>query len=208
MKRPASAAVAAAFLFLLVGRSGAADFPGIAVSAPSADNWLPVQRNAHAVVWVRRTGIEDLTMAVALLTQSMAQSFATGQEFLDWVTASKEANPDPSRFRLVSNRVAPAAGEGRTTCVTYVTVIEDLSGGPGGELRLEVSGLACLHPEQPMRYYDIQYSARMPVGASLPAELSLEGQQFVDSVRFSAPPPDGDWSLGEAAASPRRREAT
>jgi len=208
MRRHPTAAVLAAFLILFVEVSVADDFPGIVVTPPPADHWVQVQRNANSIVWMRRTGRQDLTMGVALLTQAIDRRFATRGEFLDWVTASREANPDPARFRLVSNRVTPSSGDGRDTCVSYATVIEDLSGGPDRTLRLEVAGLACLHPVEPTRLYDIQYSARMPVGAALPAEMAIEGQQFVDSVRFAAPPPGGDWSLGPATRPPGRRQAT
>jgi len=157
---------------------------------------------------MRRTRIEELTVGVAVLTQPMHRKFANNEEFLEWVISAKSANPEPETFKLVSNNVRPSEAEGRHSCVSYTTIAEDSSGGPAKTLRLEVVGLACLHPEKRTRYYDIQYFARMPVAKTLPAEMAREGQQFVESFRFSAPPPDGDWSLGEAAAPPGRREAT
>lgn len=199
---------AAVVLVMISGASGAVDFPGISITPPSGEEWIRVQDSAHAVAWMRRTEPGNLTMGVALLTQALNRRFDNRGDFLAWVTHSKEANPDPQRFRLVSNRVSETTRQGYETCADYTTVIEDLSGGPAAVLRLEVSGLACLHPVQPLRYYDIQYSARMPTADELPEALAREGRQFVDSARFTAPPADGDWALGQAARSPGRRETT
>jgi len=199
---------AAVVLAMIAGPSGAADFPGISITPPQGEEWVQVQGSAHAVAWMRRTEAGNLTMGVALLTQALNQRFDNREEFLAWVTYSKGANPDPQRFRLVSNRVTETAREGYETCADYTTVIEDLSGGPAAVLRLEVIGLACLHPAQPLRYYDIQYSARMPTADELPKALAREGRQFVDSARFTAPPTDGDWALGRATQTPGRRETT
>ncbi len=208
MRPVRASAVPGAILLLLWGTLAAEDFPGFSVTPPAPANWVQVQRNVTSLVWMRRTGRPDLSVGVAVLTQSMNRSFASRAEFVAWVTHSKEANPDPGRFRLVSNEVKPAEREGLATCVSYATVIEDSSGGPSAVLRLEVAGLSCLHPNQPRRFFDIQYSARTPAGESPPPDMALEGQAFVDGFRFTAPPSDGDWSLGPAAPPLGRRETT
>lgn len=208
MKRTGGIGAAAALCLLVVGTLRAENFPGFSVTPPPPGHWVQVQRNVRSLVWMRRTTIQGLSLGAAVLTQPMNRGFASAREFVDWVKASKTANPDPARFRLISSRVDAGGGEGRASCATYDTVIEDLSGGPGGTLRLQVVGLACLHPVQPTRYFDIQYSARMPSGDSLPEDLREEGRRFVESFRFAAPPADGDWSLGHATSPPGRREAT
>lgn len=208
MSRARGLGAAAALFVLLIGTICADDFPGFSVTPPAADQWVQVQRNARSLVWMRRMDNPDLSLGVAVLTQSMNRRFANYQAFVDWVNASKTANPDPGRFRLVSSNVSASGRKELRSCAAYDTVIEDLSGGPGRTLRLQVVGLACLHPVQPTRYFDIQYSARMPSGESLSENLAEEGRRFVESFRFSAPPSDGDWSLGETATAPGRREAT
>lgn len=200
-------AVAGGLAILLCTNAGAEEFPGFSVTPPPA-GWVQVQRNAHAVVWMRRTDSPALSVGAAVLTQPVSRSFVDRAEFVEWVTASKQANPDPRRFRLISNHVTPADGDGRRTCASYATTVEDSSGGSGQTLRLQVAGLACLHPSAPGRYYDVQYSARMPAGAEPPGEAMLEGRRFLDSFRFEPPPADGDWSLGRAASPTGSREAT
>jgi hypothetical protein len=199
----------AGILLLLAGVAVADDFPGVSVTPPATGAWVQVQRTARSLVWMRRTDIENVSLGVALLTQPLERAYASRDEFIDWVRRTKEANPDPSRFRLVSNEMKPADGA-LDTCVRYATVVEDAAagGGPGGLLKLEVTGLACRHPGDSARYFDIQYSTRMPVDNTLPGELLGEARAFLDSVNFLAPPADGDWSLGEGTSEHPRREAT
>lgn len=185
------------------------DFPGMSIEPPVGDQWAQVQRSINTLVWMRNTERADVTMGVALLTQRVNGEFASHEDFTRWVRQTKESNPDPRRFRLVSNRIAPAERELKS-CVRYTTVIEDRTGGAGPEssLRLQVAGVACLHPEDPTRFFDVQYSARMPGGTELPSELQEEGQAFVDSLTFRSPPADGDWSLGDNVSAPATRQAS
>ena len=188
--------------------AGAEDFPGISVEPPQGGSWVQVQRDIASLVWMRQTGRPDVSLGVALLTQGLDERFADHDEFLAWVRRTKGANPDAGRFRLVSNQVSPAGAEFET-CARYTTLIEDRSAARavGTALRLDVSGLACLHPDEPGRYFDIQYSVRLPAGLSLPAELVEEGRAFVESARFRPAPADGNWSLGEGVTAPVRRES-
>jgi hypothetical protein len=185
------------------------DFPGMSVESPAGDQWVQVQRTVHTLVWMRKTDRADMTMGVALLTQGVSGEFASHEDFTRWVRKTKESNPDPRRFRLVSSLIEPA-GDGLPSCVRYITDIEDTTGGAGEEsiLRLHVAGLACLHPDDPSRFVDAQYSARMPRGTELPPELEEEGKAFVESLSFRPPPADGDWSLGDSVSAPSRRQAS
>jgi hypothetical protein len=178
------------------------DFPGMSIEPPTGDHWVQVQHTARTLVWMRRTDRADMTMGVALLTQRLEGEFASHEDFSRWVRKTKESNPDPRRFRLASSLIEPAI-EGLSSCVRYSTQIEDKTGGGGEEsiLRLHVAGVACLHPDDPSRFVDVQYSARMPSGTELPVELKEEGQAFVDSLTFLPPPADGDWSLGEGVSA-------
>lgn len=185
------------------------DFPGMSIEPPAGDHWVQVQRTARTLVWMRRTDRADMTMGVALLTQRVDGEFAGYEDFSRWVRKTKESNPDPRRFRLASSLIEPA-GEELSSCVRYRTEIEDKTGGAGEEsiVRLHVAGVACLHPDDPSRFVDAQYSARMPRGIELPAELEEEGQAFVDSLTFRPPPADGDWSLGDGVSAPSPRQTS
>ncbi len=187
----------------------AEDFPGMSIEPPAGDRWVQVQRTTHTLVWMRRTDHADMTMGVALLTQRVNGEFGSHEDFSRWVRRTKESNPDPRRFRLVSSVIEPA-GDRWPSCVRYATVIEDRGAGGGEEsfLRLRVAGVACLHPEEPGRFVDAQYSARMPSGMELSAELEAEGQAFVDSLIFRPAPADGDWSLGDGVSTPPLRQAS
>jgi hypothetical protein len=180
----------------------AESFPGFSVEPPADPAWQQVQRNAESAVWMRRAPGYEAGLAVAILTSALAARFDDEQAFFDWVRRNKDTNPDPSRFRIRDSEYAieqiPGPG-----CVRYRTVIEDLS----ADRVLEVAGRACLHPDAPGRYFDIQYSARYPAGVDLPEEMFSEGAAFVDSFRFSTPPADDDWSLGPGAPMKPQKEA-
>lgn len=160
--------------------------PFVQVSEPRDEAWIQVQSNAYSAVWMKRTGIPDISFGVAVLSQQITTEFDTPEALADWVRTQKSANPAPDRFETVRNDVAPAGGD-RPTCVRYETVVLDRTPGGGGPLRLEIGGLACLHPEAPDLYYDVQYSGRTPDSMRLDDTLLREGRAFVDSVRFTAP---------------------
>jgi hypothetical protein len=197
-------------LLLAVGVPAAGgDLGGVVIAPPTGDDWTLVQANSQSLVWMKRTGDPDITFGVALLTRPITTDFATRADFADWVRRAAETNPDPDRFHLLKNDVL-AGQDVDDNCVRYHRVIEDRSAGEGPDtaLRLEVTGVACRHPEEPMRYFDAQYSGRMPLPAHLPQALTEEGTSFLDSLGFSGVPEDGDWSLAEGEPARTQREET
>ncbi|MGB5209440.1 MAG: hypothetical protein WBN31_09555 [Gammaproteobacteria bacterium] len=189
-------------LMLVPGILCAEAFPGFSIQPPTDPDWQQVQRNAQSAVWMRRAPDYEAGLAVAILTSALTIRFDDDQAFLDWVRRSKDTNPDPARFRISDSayEIDTTAGP---RCVRYRTVVEDRP----NQRVLEVAGLACLHPDAPGRYFDIQYSARFPAGVELPATMFSDGAGFVDSFRFSPPPADDDWSLAPGAPMKSRKEA-
>lgn len=180
--------------------------PFVEVSAPVGDRWIQVQANDYSAVWMKRTGKPDVSFGLAVLAQPVRERFDSDQAFAAWVADQKASNPDPDRFETLRNDVA-AAGDDRPTCVQYETVVLDREPGGGGPLRLQVGGLACLHPDSPDLYYDVQYSGRTADSARLDPMLLREGWAFVKSLRFSSPE-DHDGSSRPGKPPPVEREAT
>lgn len=176
--------------------------PGFTVSPPPGEDWREVQRNAVSVAWMRRTSDRDISFGAAVLTSRLNVRFDDDERFLAWVQRNKNTNPDPDRFEIREASYAARPHNG-ARCVSYRTVIADRAMGR----LLQVAGRACLHPDAPQRYFDIQYSARLPAGAVLDGELIAEGEDFVESFRFAAPPEDGDWSIGPGAPVENQRDA-
>jgi hypothetical protein len=178
--------------------------PFVEVHEPRGEEWTRVQSNAYSTVWMKRTGRPDVSFGLAVLSQQIVTVFDTPEAFADWVRTQKAANPAPDRFETLRNDVSPA-GDDRPSCVRYETVVLDSTPGGGRPLRLEIGGLACLHPDAPDRYYDVQYSGRTPQTMGLDAALLREGRSFVDSVRFTSP----DEKHGPAGGpEPVEREST
>ena len=188
-------------LLLLSAPLGAEDLPGFTITPPDGGHWHEVQRNATSMVWMRRTADRDTSFGAAVLSSRLSTRF-DDDGFVDWVERSKSANPDPRRFEIMeASYTADAKNAAR--CVRYRTVIQDRSLGA----LLQVAGLACLHPDEPQRYFDVQYSARYPKGVTLAGDLIAEGDAFVEGFRFTAPPADGDWSMGSGARRDNRQDA-
>lgn len=135
--------------------------------------------------------------------------FESQEAFLAFVTKTKQANPHPKRFVFHRSEIAAMSAPG-PFCVSYDTVIEDRStrGKNGQPLLLEVAGLSCLHPDAPDRYFDIQFSSRHPVDVDTRESELLDGKSFVDEFRFTSPPEDGKWALGERPMKSQTRETT
>lgn len=178
--------------------------PFVEVREPRGEEWTRVQSNAYSAVWMKRTGKPDMSFGLAVLSQQIVTDFDNLKAFADWVRTQKAANPAPDRFETVRNDVSPA-GDDRPTCVRYETVVRDRMPGGGRPLRLEIGGLACLHPEAPDRYYDVQYSGRTRDTGRLDATLLREGRSFVDSLRFTTP---DEKHTPAAGPEPVEREST
>ena len=177
----------ASLLLLLASGQVLGDGPPFAeIAEPVGEAWVQVQLNSYSAVWMKHTGDPSISFGLALLTQPVERPFGSPAEFAAWVRAQKGNNPDPERFETLRNDVAPG-GDDRPTCVRYETVVLDKSPGGGEPLRLEIGGLACLHPDAPERYYDAQYSGRTPGSARLSQTLLREGWAFVNSLEFIAP---------------------
>jgi hypothetical protein len=131
------------------------------------------------------------------------------EAFLAFVRKSKQTNPHPKRFVVHRSEISAVSAPG-PFCVIYDTTIEDRStrGKKGEPLLLEVAGLACLHPDAPDRYFDIQYSSRHPVDVDTRESELLDGKSFVEGFRFAKPPADGKWALGERPMKSQTRETT
>lgn len=201
-----SSTVGALALALVFGSALGDGPPFVEVSPPVGAKWAQVQANDYSAVWMKHTGDADLSFGVAILSQPVRERFESDQAFASWVTDQKASNPDPKRFETVQNDVAPA-GDDRATCVRYETVVLDRQPGGGQPLRLQIGGLACLHPDSPDLYYDVQYSGRTPDSMRLNTTLLREGWAFVNSVRFTAPDADaGPERPGKPA--PVEREST
>ncbi len=185
------------------------DYPGFTLIAPTGENWRLVQQNAGSLVWMKRVEMRDASFLVAVLTSPAPVLFDSQEAFLAFVRKTKQTNPHPKRFLVHRSEIAAASAPG-PFCVRYDTAIEDRStrGKKGRPLLLEVAGLACLHPDAPDRYFDIQYSSRHPMDVATRESELLEGRSFVEGFSFTSPPADGKWALGERPMKTQTRETT
>lgn len=200
--------LAGLLLGLAWGLASAADYPGFRLATPGGDDWRQVQRNAGSVVWMRRLPDPSGSFAAAVLTGPAPTRFETAASFAAYVRRNKSLNPAPARYALLLEELAPVAEPG-PRCVRYRTrLTERAETGGRHPLVLRVVGLACLHPDRPERYFDVQYSSRAPRGVEPPAAAVAEGEAFLDGFAFAPPPADGRWAVGAGEMTRPDREET
>lgn len=160
----------------------------------------------RSVVWIKRLPSPDASVSAAVLTGPAPMVFADRAAF---VRQSKTANPDPARFEVALQRLEPAARPA-AWCFRYQNTLGDAGapGAYGAPLKLRISGLACLHPGERARYFDVQFSFRGPPSLQLAAPDPAEGEAFLASFEFTSPPADGRWAQGPGDARPPVRKAT
>ena len=200
-------ALAGLLVALVSGPAGAADWPGFTLKEPTGEAWRQVQRNAGSVVWMRRLPNPAGSFAAAVLTGPAPTRFEDGDAFVAYVRRSKLRNPEPARFALLLEDFEPVSAPG-PRCVRYRVSMTDRA-RPGAEpLLLRVTGLACLHPERPERYFDVQYSSRGPRSVEPPDGVIAEGEAFLAGFEFAPPPANGRWALGSGDVTRPERERT
>lgn len=188
---------------------GGSSYPGFTLAPLTGEGWRQVQSNAASLVWMKRPHHPNATFSAAVLTGPAPTRFENREAFLAYVRRTKTHNPDPRRFQLRLEGFeavdAPAA-----SCARYRTAIVDLETARGGQqpLLFRVTGLACLHPDRPDRYFDIQYSSRAPRGIEPPAADLAAGEAFIKGFEFAPAPADDRWALGEGGSALPKREQT
>ncbi len=191
-----------ALAILVLAAAARVSYAGFSIEPPTDGAWTQVRDTDAAVVFMKRLDHEAHTFGVAVLSRPIRRRFQDVQELRTWVLAQKTQNPNPARYSMEYAEASPE-GPG-PMCVRYVTRVID--GGPPDfeqprSLTLNVTGFACLHPDAPSQFYDIQYSERRPGRKGRDRALALEGEAFIKAFRFEAPP---DAPVEDSAPPPAR----
>lgn len=183
-------------------------YPGFTLIPPGGDRWKLVQQSASTLVWAKGMEAESASFLVAVLTGPTPGRLDDDEAFRNFVRERKEHNPDPANF-TVQSELAPTVHPG-PGCIRYKTRIKDRTMVARGRetLMLDVFGYACLHPDSPDRFFDIQYSMRYPAGTAIADSDTREGEAFLAGFRFAESPSDGRWALGNRPHSEPVREST
>ena len=213
-RRPRARLPLAALLGLILAAAATADearstHPGFTLAPLTGDGWRQVQSNAASLVWMKRPHHPTETFSAAVLTGPTPTRFESRNAFLAYVRRTKTHNPDPRRFQLRLEAFEPVSAPA-VNCARYRTSIIDLETARGGRqpLLFRVTGFACLHPDRPNRYFDVQYSSRAPRGIDPPAADLAAGEAFLSGFEFGPPPADDRWALSEGGDSLPKREQT
>lgn len=158
------------------------DDAGFSVVPPPGDGWYGMR--IGGMITFGKAFSPTHTFATSIAVIRVKEQFASPQDFLHFVDESKSKGTNSQRFTILVNDFAldPAVG---SDCVRYHRKAEDHGSpvAPSKTLILDVFGIACLHPDDPHRAVDIEYSERSLDG-NVTSSVYAEGQAFLSSLRF------------------------
>ncbi|MGH8284080.1 MAG: hypothetical protein ACRESE_09590 [Gammaproteobacteria bacterium] len=158
------------------------DDAGFSIVPPPGDGWYGMR--IGGMITFGKVFSPTHTFVVSIAIIRVKNQFANPQGFLGFVERGKSKDTNPQRFTVLASNFGldPAVGP---DCVHYHRKAED-HGAPeakGKTLILDVLGIACLHPDDPHRAVDIEYSERS-VSGNVTSSVYVEGQAFLSSLQF------------------------
>lgn len=155
---------------------------GFSVVPPPGDGWYGMRMDG--MITFGKAFSPTHTFAASIAVIRVKNQFSSPQDFLHFVDESNSKGTDSQRFTVLVSDFAldPAVG---SDCVRYHREAKDHGSpvAPGKTLILDVFGIACLHPDDPHRAVDIEYSERSLEG-NVTSSVYAEGEAFLSSLQF------------------------
>lgn len=158
------------------------DDAGFSVVPPPGDGWYGMR--IDGMITFGKVFSPTHTFAASIVVIRVKNQFASPQDFLHFVDESKSKGTDSQRFTVLVSDFALDSAIG-PYCAKYHRQAKDHESpvAPGETLILDIFGIACLHPDDPHRAVDIEYSERSVAG-NVTSAVYAEGQAFLSSLRF------------------------
>jgi hypothetical protein len=137
-------------------------FKGYAYARKIAD--LELKSSQHTAVLSAQYGFVDLG--------------SKPQDILKKVQAAKQSQLLDPRWSVKKNENKMRQFRG-AKCLSFNSLVLDKKHNQD----MTLTGMFCLHPDDPKRYVDLSYSQRYDLSRK-PIELDSDGIAFVESVRF------------------------
>lgn len=102
------------------------------------------------------------------------------EDILKKVQAAKESQLQSARWTVKKNQMQPKQLHG-ANCLAFDSLVLDKQTNQD----MTLTGMFCLHPNDPKRYIDLSYSQRYDLDRA-PLNLKTEGTAFVESVKFES----------------------
>lgn len=158
------------------------DDAGFSVVPPPGSGWYGMR--IGGMVTFGKVFSPTHTFVASIAVFRIKNQYKTPEDFLHFVDQAKSKSTESSRFTVLASQFAVDAKLG-PDCVQYHRRAEDHDSpdAHGKTLTLEVFGIACLHPDDPHRAVDIEYSERS-VSGNLTSSVYAEGEAFLSSLQF------------------------
>src|SRR5690606_34331562 len=181
-------AVLAAFAVLLAAAPCTASagqrvaFEGYSVEMPASGEWRVLAAGAFDVALV---GTRSPTHSFGMTAAGMRveRRFGTPAEFLGYLRARLEAEPDRRRFSDVRIDAVLEPGVAPYCVRAHSRARERAARARGAPRRIEIWNLTCLHPRSPGLAISLVYYERYGSGET-PGAVDAHGRRFVQSLRF------------------------
>lgn len=158
------------------------DDAGFSVIPPPGEGWYGMQ--IGGMITFGKAFSRTHTFVTSIAVYRMEKQYKTLEDFLRFVEQAKSKATDSSRFAVLLSdfKLDPRLGP---DCLEYHRRVEDHGSpnAPGKTLILEVFGVACLHPDDPHRAVDLEYSERSLEG-NITSSVYTEGEAFLSSLQF------------------------
>jgi hypothetical protein len=153
-------------------------FSGYSVMPPAGPGWSRLDPPGTDAGFYKTVGTPDHRLLLVASARPLPVRFKTPQEFLDYLIAAQESEPDARRFHVLSESINldPAAGP---DCARTSASAEDRS----TRLILDATSLVCIHPSAPGLLVTVAYSEQHRYRQSAPG-FAAEGERFIGSLRF------------------------
>jgi len=155
---------------------------GFSVVPPPGNGWYGMR--IGGMISFGKAFSATHTFASDIAVIRVTHQFAHPEDFMQFIEQSKLQDTNPNRFTLLINDYVldPKVGP---YCVKYHQRVEDHHSpvAPGQTLILDDFGVTCLHPDDPHRAVQVEYSERSLSG-DITSSVFAEGEAFLSSLQF------------------------
>jgi len=155
---------------------------------PPGDNWYVSENKADRYILIKDLDSNKKNFTVSARVYSIKQRFASAEDFLRYMKTIRPRNAAFSKFSL-RKHTEQLQNRFHAICTQFIIKGAEKSEHikPWFRKQYEARGYSCLHPQHPDKLITLQYTA-ITQQAFIGREALAEGQQFIDSLKFSQGP--------------------
>jgi hypothetical protein len=172
--------------FPVENRDQRASSLGFSIAPPTGVNWYE-KLNDKSLYYLKKIKTDNYSIYTKATEIHLDSSMLNVDRFLQYVKIAKELNPTTQDYRNVSSRFT-LNKDLSPLCVRYVQDYED-HGDKNSKnneyIRVQKSGLVCMHPETPENGVDMFYVESFRQSPSnRDHSYKDEGEFFLSSLKF------------------------